>query len=170
MQQQGSSLAELLDEAPNGTQAARCSPSLCHDQLRENSNSRHTYEYTYQSTGRRGARLLVWLILNDRVQPSFIAGVSPSGRAIHIELTLSDTPFDPWIATTPAINEGCTRSLRISHTNRRAPLPKTLVPCTPYRPPNRTGVDAYVMGCSYVEATNHCMLGLGGQRAGESCS
>ena len=26
-------------------------------------------------TGCRGARLLVWLILNDRVQPSFIAGV-----------------------------------------------------------------------------------------------
>jgi hypothetical protein len=44
---------------------------------------------------------------------------------------------------TPAINEGCTRSLRISHTSRRASLPtvsKTQVPCTPYRPPNRTGV------------------------------
>ena len=27
-------------------------------------------------TGCRGARLLVWLILNDRVQPSCIAGVS----------------------------------------------------------------------------------------------
>ena len=26
-------------------------------------------------TGCRGARLVVWLILNDRVQPSFIAGV-----------------------------------------------------------------------------------------------
>ena len=26
-------------------------------------------------TGCRGARLLVWLILNDRVQPSLIAGV-----------------------------------------------------------------------------------------------
>jgi hypothetical protein len=26
-------------------------------------------------TGGRGARLLVWLILNDRAQPSFIAGV-----------------------------------------------------------------------------------------------
>jgi hypothetical protein len=26
-------------------------------------------------TGCRGTRLLVWLILNDRVQPSFIAGV-----------------------------------------------------------------------------------------------
>jgi hypothetical protein len=45
--------------------------------------------------------------------------------------------------TTPAINEGCTRSLRISHTSRRTPLqpvPKAQVPCTPYRPPNRTGV------------------------------
>jgi hypothetical protein len=44
---------------------------------------------------------------------------------------------------TPAINEGCTRSLRISHTSRRTslqPVPKAQVPCTPYRPPNRTGV------------------------------
>jgi len=35
------------------------------------------------------------------------------------------------------------RSLKISHTGRWAPLqpvPKTQVPCTPYRPPNRTGV------------------------------
>ena len=44
---------------------------------------------------------------------------------------------------TPAINEGCTRSLRISHTSSRAPLqpvPKTQVPCTPYPPPNLAGV------------------------------
>ena len=44
---------------------------------------------------------------------------------------------------TPAINEGCTRSLRISHTSRRAPLqpaPKTQVPCTPCHPPNIAGV------------------------------
>jgi hypothetical protein len=44
---------------------------------------------------------------------------------------------------TPAINEGCTRSLRISHTSRRAPLQpvsKTQVPCTPYHPPNTAGV------------------------------
>jgi hypothetical protein len=44
---------------------------------------------------------------------------------------------------TPAINEGRTRSLRISHTSRRAPLqpvPKTQVTCTPYHPPNITGV------------------------------
>ena len=44
---------------------------------------------------------------------------------------------------TPAINEGCTRSLRISHTSRRAPLqpvPKAQVPCTPYHPPNIAGV------------------------------
>ena len=44
---------------------------------------------------------------------------------------------------TPAIKEGCARSLRISHTSRRAPLQpvsKTQVPCTPYRRPNRTGV------------------------------
>jgi hypothetical protein len=31
-------------------------------------------------TGCRGARLLVWLILNDRVLPSFIAGVYREGR------------------------------------------------------------------------------------------
>jgi hypothetical protein len=44
---------------------------------------------------------------------------------------------------TPAISEGCTRSLRINHASRRAPLQpvsKTQVPCTPYHPPNRTGV------------------------------
>ena len=29
--------------------------------------------------GCRGARLLVWLILNDRVQPSFVAGVVTAG-------------------------------------------------------------------------------------------
>jgi hypothetical protein len=50
----------------------------------------------------------------------------------------------PWIATaTPAINEGCTRSLRVSHTSRRAPLqpvPKAQVPCTPYHPPIIAGV------------------------------
>jgi hypothetical protein len=45
--------------------------------------------------------------------------------------------------TTLAINQGCTRSLRISHTSGRAllqPVPKTQVLCTPYHPPNRTGV------------------------------
>jgi chromosome segregation ATPase len=50
---------------------------------------------------------------------------------------------------TPAINEGCTRSLRISHTSRRAPLqpvPKTQVACTPYHPPSRTGVTQYPCG------------------------
>jgi hypothetical protein len=44
---------------------------------------------------------------------------------------------------TPAINEGCTRSLRISNTSRQDPLqpvPKTQVPCTPYHPPNIAGV------------------------------
>jgi hypothetical protein len=48
---------------------------------------------------------------------------------------------------TPAIHEGCTRSLRISHTGRRAPLQlasKTQVPCTPYRPPNIAGVTQCV--------------------------
>jgi hypothetical protein len=47
-------------------------------------------------------------------------------------------------ASTPAINEGCTRPLRLSHTSRRAPLqpvPKTQVPCIPYHPPDRTGVE-----------------------------
>jgi len=33
-------------------------------------------------TGCRGARLLVWLILNDRVQPSFIAGVLQGGGCV----------------------------------------------------------------------------------------
>jgi hypothetical protein len=40
---------------------------------------------------------------------------------------------------TPAINECCTQSLRISHASRRAPLQpvsKTQDPCTPYHPPN----------------------------------
>jgi hypothetical protein len=44
---------------------------------------------------------------------------------------------------TPAKNEGCTRSLRTSHTSRPAPLQpvsKTQVPCTPYHPPNVAGV------------------------------
>jgi hypothetical protein len=47
---------------------------------------------------------------------------------------------------TPATNEGRTRSLKLSHTSRRAPLqpvPKTQVPCTPYHPPNRTGVGTH---------------------------
>ena len=47
---------------------------------------------------------------------------------------------------TPAINEGCTRSLRISQNSRRAPLQpvsKTQVPCTPYHPPNIAGVIEY---------------------------
>ena len=50
------------------------------------------------------------------------------------------------IYITPAIHEGCTRSLRISHTSRRAPLqpvPKTQVPCTPYHPPNIAGVGGF---------------------------
>jgi hypothetical protein len=45
--------------------------------------------------------------------------------------------------TTPAVNEGRSRSLRISHTSRRAPLKPVLssqLPCTPYHPPNVTGV------------------------------
>ena len=47
---------------------------------------------------------------------------------------------------TPAINEGCARSVRISHTSRRAPLQPVILsqaPCTPYHPPNRTGVVLY---------------------------
>jgi hypothetical protein len=54
----------------------------------------------------------------------------------------ADTPAIN-VYLTPAINEGCTRSLRISHTSRRAPLqpvPQTQVPCTPYHPPNIAGV------------------------------
>jgi hypothetical protein len=34
-------------------------------------------------TGCRGARLLVWLVLNDRVQPSFIAGVRMRNPVCH---------------------------------------------------------------------------------------
>ena len=51
----------------------------------------------------------------------------------------------PGHTPTPAINEGCTRSLRISHTSRRVPLQPVIssqVPCTPYHPPNRTGVHS----------------------------
>jgi hypothetical protein len=35
-------------------------------------------------TGCRGARLLVWLILNDRVQPSFIAGVGCACQGLKL--------------------------------------------------------------------------------------
>jgi hypothetical protein len=35
-------------------------------------------------TGCRGARLLVWLILNDRVQPSFIAGVTAAALRMAV--------------------------------------------------------------------------------------
>ena len=57
---------------------------------------------------------------------------------------------------TLAINEGCTRSLRISHTSRAPLQPVTLsqVPCTPYHPPNIAGVA--VPGaqlCLHVEHT-----------------
>jgi hypothetical protein len=34
-------------------------------------------------TGCTGARLLVWLILKDRVQPSFIAGVPAEAHGIY---------------------------------------------------------------------------------------
>jgi hypothetical protein len=54
------------------------------------------------------------------------------------------SPVSSTCTSTPAINEGCTRSLRTTHISRRAPLqpvPKTQeVPCTPYHPPYRTGV------------------------------
>jgi hypothetical protein len=62
---------------------------------------------------------------------------------------------------TPAINEGRTRSLRISHTSRRAPLQpvsKTQVPCTPYHPPNIAGVatsDRYAV--SYKSYREGCV-------------
>jgi hypothetical protein len=57
--------------------------------------------------------------------------------------TEAEVESEKGCATTPVINEGCTRSLRISHTSRRAPLqpvPKAQVPCTPYHPPNIAGV------------------------------
>jgi hypothetical protein len=125
-------------------------------------------------TGCRGARPLVWLIFNDRVQPSLIAGVvsivcvysvhlrgnarslahrlfllvlvaaladnlaalesqthSPPprkirhfnpGRPIYIYRGVQVRYADPCVryathteCSTPAINEGCARSLRISH-------------------------------------------------------
>jgi hypothetical protein len=59
---------------------------------------------------------------------------------------------------TPAINEGCTRSLRISHTSRRAPLQpvsKTQVPCTPYHPPTIAGVDQATRGDWRCVAIHH---------------
>jgi hypothetical protein len=65
------------------------------------------------------------------------------------ERAFPDTPPCQTNTLTPAINEGCTRSLSISHTSRRAPLqpvPKAQVPCTPYHPLNRTGVR-YAVGC-----------------------
>jgi hypothetical protein len=47
------------------------------------------------------------------------------------------------VCSTPAISEGRTQSLRISHTSRRAPLQpvsKPQLPCTPYHPPDIAGV------------------------------
>jgi hypothetical protein len=73
-----------------------------------------------------------------------------------------------YVYLTPAINDGCTRWLRISHASRRAPLqpvPKTQVPYTPYRPPTIAGVlDApslYDTGCASsvtAEAGRVCAL------------
>jgi hypothetical protein len=59
---------------------------------------------------------------------------------------------------TPAINEGCTRSLRSSHTSRWAPLQpvsKTQVPCTPYHPPTIAGVGMGRLSRSEGESNAH---------------
>jgi hypothetical protein len=67
------------------------------------------------------------------------------GHPVHTPhpLPVTHSTLDTWPSITPAINEGCTRSLRISHTSRRAPLQpvsKTQVPCTPYHPSDIAGV------------------------------
>jgi len=62
--------------------------------------------------------------------------------AAHAWIT-SETPYPSSPRYTPATNEGRARSLRISHTSRRAPLQPVIlsqVPCTPYHPPNIAGV------------------------------
>jgi hypothetical protein len=64
------------------------------------------------------------------------------------------------VSYTPAINAGCTRSLRISHTSRQAPLqpvPKAQVPCTPYRSPNITGVMPAPLHVRYATHTQSLM-------------
>ena len=49
-------------------------------------------------TGCMGARLLVWLVLNDRVQPSFIAGVCISHSVSAHTHALLPVRYDtPWI-------------------------------------------------------------------------
>ena len=61
----------------------------------------------------------------------------------HPAQTLTSSPVGP--SHRVAINQGCTRPLRNSHTSRRAPLQPVIVsqvPCTPYHPPNIAGVRA----------------------------
>jgi hypothetical protein len=80
-----------------------------------------------------GRPCALWRILQGGGRDRWQTARTVPGTTRHCQTSLC----------TPAINEGCTRSLRISHTSRRAPLQpvsKTQVPCTPYRPPNRTGV------------------------------
>ena len=65
----------------------------------------------------------------------------------HVKYAPSDT--------TPAINEGCTRSLRISHStvctvSYQQPVSKTQVPCTPYHPPNIAGVSTCESKFAYL--------------------
>jgi hypothetical protein len=82
-----------------------------------------------------------------------LLSVEHSGGGVTIRLNASACALK-LVSHTPVINEGCTRSLRISHTSRRAPLQpvsKTQVPCTPYHPPSRTGVVRHA--CSVVGIT-----------------
>jgi hypothetical protein len=87
-----------------------------------------------------------------------LLSVEHSGGGVTIRLNASACALK-LVSHTPVINEGCTRSLRISHTSRRAPLQpvsKTQVPCTPYHPPDIAGVrstpdnnPAYVLYVDY---------------------
>ncbi len=114
----------------------------------------------------------VWLCWHDACS---VARTAPSLRLADQagQLALARPAQLQLRASTPAINEGCTRSLRISHTSRRAPLqpvPKTQVPCTPYHPPNRTGVlpggAVYQPHLSLHE--RHVLLGQSARRVGEN--
>jgi hypothetical protein len=54
-------------------------------------------------TGCRGARLLVWLILNDRVQPSFIAGVCIAHNKLVRDAAMK---FDPIVEKIHRVSDG----------------------------------------------------------------
>jgi hypothetical protein len=115
------------------------------------------------SQGKTGCKsqleVLVNSIINDKRRNAVEARASARSSAASVDGQARPPPCEsteghvhlPLRRTfaacpTPAVNEGCTRSLRISHTSRRAPLQhllKTQVPCTPYHPPNIAGVLRY---------------------------